>query len=98
VIALNLDTMGASVQTLRPTTMARRMLAILLILTSLAVGCSQGGNEGSPCTAPDGGGSDECESSLSCQRPSRCTAYYCCPIPASLSSNANCNGSACMGS
>ena len=78
--------------------MARRTLTIVLLLTGPLAGCSQSGNEGSPCTAPDGGGANECQTSLTCQRPSRCTTYYCCPTPASLSSNANCNGSACMGS
>ncbi len=72
---------------------------LALLVSIFAVGCSQGGKEGSPCTAPSDGGSEEqCTMGLTCQRPSRCTSYYCCPTPTSLSSNASCNGSACAGS
>jgi hypothetical protein len=72
---------------------------LVLLLALVAAGCSRGGTEGSPCTAPsDGGAEDQCTAGLTCQRPSRCTEYYCCPTPASLSSNASCNGSTCAGS
>lgn len=71
---------------------------ILAVAFFLLGGCSQGG-EGIPCSpSSDGGGRDECNSGLTCQRPAKCTSYYCCPTPASLSSNANCNSSACTAS
>ncbi|HEX3902721.1 MAG TPA: hypothetical protein VH853_07705 [Polyangia bacterium] len=69
-----------------------------LVVSLLAAGCNQGA-EGSSCSTPaDGGAHDECNSGLTCQRPAKCTNYYCCPTPASMSSNSNCNGTACVGS
>jgi hypothetical protein len=58
-------------------------------------GCNQGG-EGQMChSLGDAGDQSQCNQGLSCQTPRGCTASYCCPTPASLSTNANCNGTSC---
>jgi len=69
---------------------------------ALSFGC-KGGSEGDRCnpnlisTASPVYNEDECNTGLSCQTPSApaCPEAYCCPTPASSSSNPNCNGSAC---
>jgi hypothetical protein len=55
-------------------------------------GCDQG-KEGDRCN-PDLS-HDECNSGLTCQQPSTCAENYCCPTPASSSSNPYCNGEGC---
>ncbi|HLK91023.1 MAG TPA: hypothetical protein VKZ18_14080 [Polyangia bacterium] len=78
---------------MRLTTLVATGLAALLL-----GGCGRG-PEGAVCEqAADGGGQNECASGLTCQAPAGCSVSYCCPTPASRSSNANCNGSACGGS
>jgi hypothetical protein len=62
--------------------------AAILALT----GCDQG-KEGDRCN-PDLS-HNECNSGLTCQQPSTCAENYCCPTPASGSSNAYCNGAGC---
>jgi hypothetical protein len=55
-------------------------------------GCDQG-KEGDRCN-PDLS-HDECNSGLTCQQPATCAENYCCPTPASSSSNPYCNGQGC---
>ncbi len=43
----------------------------------------------------DAGDQSQCNPGLSCQTPRGCTASYCCPTPASMSTNDNCNGTSC---
>ncbi len=77
---------------MRRTTLVTAGLAALLL-----AGCGRG-PEGSVCEQTgDGGAANECASGLTCQMPSGCSVSYCCPTPASRSSNGNCNGSACGG-
>jgi hypothetical protein len=54
--------------------------------------CDQG-KEGDRCN-PDLS-HDECNSGLTCQQPATCAENYCCPTPASSSSNPYCNGAGC---
>jgi hypothetical protein len=58
----------------------------------LGNGCD-GGREGERCNPFSS--HDECNAGLSCQQPSTCAENYCCPSPASGSSNPYCNGAAC---
>jgi hypothetical protein len=60
--------------------------------TMAVTGCDQG-KEGDRCN-PDLS-HDECNSGLTCQQPSTCAENYCCPTPASSSSNPYCNGQGC---
>lgn len=73
----------------------RNAAALLLVAAGLLVlgnGCD-GGREGERCNPLLS--HDECDNGLSCQRPSTCAENYCCPDPASSSSNPYCNGAAC---
>ena len=73
----------------------RNTAALLLVAAGLLVlgnGCD-GGREGERCNPLLS--HDECDNGLSCQRPSTCAENYCCPEPASSSSNPFCNGAAC---
>jgi hypothetical protein len=38
---------------------------------------------------------DDYNAGLTCQQPSTCVENYCCPNPASASTNPFCNGTAC---
>lgn len=67
-------------------------LVVALGLVAVANGCD-GGNEGDRCNPL--GSHDECGSGLSCQQPATCAENYCCPDPASRSSNPYCNGAGC---
>lgn len=69
-------------------------LAVFVPLAFLVVtnGCD-GGREGERCN-PDLS-HDECDDGLTCQQPSTCVENYCCPTPASGSSNPYCNGKGC---
>ena len=58
-------------------------------------GCNQGG-VGQICRqAGDAGTESPCNEGLTCQTPRGCVDSYCCPTPASMSANANCNGTTC---
>lgn len=73
------------------------LVNVLLLLVSLAlfaVGCHQAA-EGDRCNPDLIPSSDECNSGLTCQTPSTCVESYCCPTPASGSSNGYCNGMLC---
>jgi hypothetical protein len=66
--------------------------ALGLVAVMAATGCDQG-KEGDRCN-PDLS-HDECNSGLTCQQPATCAENYCCPTPASSSSNPYCNGAGC---
>jgi hypothetical protein len=69
----------------------------LVAFTIVAVGNGcDGGREGDRCN-PDLSHND-CNDGLTCQQPSSCAESYCCPNPASASSNPFCNGRACPAS
>jgi hypothetical protein len=57
-----------------------------------AVGC-EGGAEGDRCNPALS--HNDCNGGLTCQQPATCAESYCCPTPASASSNPFCNGSSC---
>lgn len=62
-------------------------------LVVLGNGCT-GGSEGDRCNPLLS--HDECGgTTLTCQQPSTCVESYCCPNPASSSSNPYCNGTLC---
>jgi len=68
----------------------RQSLVVLLIgFGIVALGC-QGGAEGDRCN-PDLSHND-CNAGLTCQQPLPCVENYCCPTPASSSSNPYCQG------
>jgi hypothetical protein len=73
-------------------------LAMLLAASVAAcgiAGCNEGG-AGQIChLAADAGTGSSCNEGLTCQTPRGCVDSYCCPTPASMSANANCNGTAC---
>lgn len=68
------------------------LLVVAASLLAVGDGCD-GGREGERCNPLLS--HDECDKGLSCQRPSTCAENYCCPDPASSSSNPFCNGLAC---
>jgi hypothetical protein len=68
-----------------------RLAAILF--AGLLAGCNQGG-EGRPCQSSVDA-SDPCTEGLTCQMTRGCVGSYCCPTPASMSSDPHCNGMAC---
>jgi hypothetical protein len=69
------------------------MLAVpLAVLVLASTGCD-GGREGDRCN-PDLSHND-CNDGLTCIVPSTCVENYCCPTPASASTNPYCNGMAC---
>ena len=77
----------------RPRGRAVKLGAAVLLLASALGACSGGqGRPGQP--APDGG-ADPCGGGLTCQTPHGCIGSYCCPTPASSSSNPDCNGTGC---
>jgi hypothetical protein len=57
-----------------------------------AVGC-EGGAEGDRCNPLLS--HNDCNGGLTCMQPGTCAESYCCPTPASASSNPFCNGSSC---
>jgi hypothetical protein len=71
-------------------------IALGVIVAGLVVlgnGCV-GGSEGDRCNPLLS--HDECGgTTLTCQQPSTCVESYCCPNPASSSSNPYCNGTLC---
>ena len=69
---------------------------LLAVLTAgfLAVGCHQG-SEGDRCNPALPANESDCNSGLTCQMPSTCAENYCCPTPASSSTNGFCNGMLC---
>jgi hypothetical protein len=74
---------------------SRNAAALIFVaagLLALGDGCD-GGREGDRCNPLLS--HDECGNGLSCQQPSTCAENYCCPSPASASSNPYCNGAAC---
>ncbi len=66
--------------------------AVIITLVVAAFACD-GGSEGDRCN-PDLSHND-CSGALTCQQPATCVENYCCPTPASASTNPFCNGSAC---
>ncbi len=64
-----------------------------IVIASVTNGCV-GGGEGDRCN-PDQVDHPECNGGLTCQQPSTCVENYCCPTPASSSSNGYCNGTLC---
>ncbi len=72
---------------------ARMALAVPLIALALASSGCDGGHEGDRCN-PDLSHND-CNDGLTCVTPSTCVENYCCPTPASASTNPFCNGAAC---
>jgi len=64
-----------------------------IVVASATNGCV-GGNEGDRCN-PSQTDHSECTGGLTCQQPSTCAENYCCPTPASGSSNGYCNGTLC---
>ena len=70
--------------------------ALLAVLTAglLVVGCHQGA-EGDRCNPDLPANESDCNSGLTCQMPSTCAENYCCPTPASSSTNGYCNGMLC---
>jgi hypothetical protein len=75
------------------------LMNVLLALVSLAlfaVGCHEAA-EGDRCNPSLIPSQDECNAGLTCQVPgtSKCVEAFCCPTPASSSTNGNCNGTAC---
>jgi hypothetical protein len=71
-----------------------RLVLIILTAGVIAIGCHEGG-EGDRCNPDLPPNSNECGSNLTCQTPSTCVESYCCPSPASSSSNGYCNGQLC---
>ena len=85
--------MNRSVSATRGRAFRRAFVGALGMAAVMAVaGCDQG-KEGDRCN-PDLS-HDECNSGLTCQQPSTCAENYCCPTPASSSSNPYCNGEGC---
>jgi hypothetical protein len=70
------------------------VLFLLVSLALFAVGCHEGA-EGDRCNPDLIQSQSECNSGLTCQMPSTCAENYCCPTPASSSSNGYCNGMLC---
>ena len=66
--------------------------AVIITLVVAAFACD-GGSEGDRCN-PDLSHND-CNGALTCQQPATCVENYCCPTPASASTNPFCNGTAC---
>jgi hypothetical protein len=78
--------------------LSHAVLGLALIVSSLLVGGCDEGNEGDRCN-PDLS-HDECNSGLVCSGPGTsqalaCVENYCCPVPASDSTNPYCNGQGC---
>lgn len=76
---------------------ASKLVTAVFVALSFVVitnGCD-GGREGERCN-PDSS-HDECDDGLRCQAPATCVESYCCPTPASSSSNPYCNGKGCPG-
>jgi hypothetical protein len=71
-----------------------RVLLFLFTMALFAVGCHEG-SEGDRCNPDLPPAQDECNSGLTCQVPSTCVEAFCCPTPASSSSNGYCNGMLC---
>jgi hypothetical protein len=65
---------------------------VVAFSVALANGC-EGSNEGDRCNPNLS--HDDCNAGLTCQQPATCVENYCCPSPASASTNPFCNGSAC---
>jgi len=68
--------------------------AFAVVLLAGGIGACDGGKEGDRCN-PLQTDHNECGAGLSCQMPSSCVENYCCPTPASKSSDPYCNGSSC---
>ena len=67
-------------------------------LATLLLGCGRS-PEGETCQkAADASAQNPCAAGLTCQTPPGCVGSYCCPTPTTMSTNANCNGTACVGS
>jgi len=75
------------------TTKISAFAIVALLVAAITNGCD-GGHEGDRCN-PDQTDHNECGARLTCQRPATCVENYCCPKPASNSSNPFCNGQAC---
>jgi hypothetical protein len=75
------------------TTKISAFAIVALLATAITNGCD-GGHEGDRCN-PDQTDHNECGAGLTCQLPAPCAENYCCPTPASKSSNPFCNGSGC---
>lgn len=71
-----------------------RFLLAIVTAGLLAAGCHEGA-EGDRCNPDLPSTSNECNSGLTCQMPSTCAETYCCPTPASSSTNGYCNGQLC---
>jgi hypothetical protein len=74
------------------------ILSIFLVIVTagfIGIGCHEGG-EGDRCNPDLPPNADECGGgALTCQTPSTCVESYCCPTPASSSTNGYCNGQLC---
>jgi hypothetical protein len=70
------------------------VLLAFLSLGLFSVGCHEAA-EGDRCNPDLVPLSSDCNSGLTCQMPSTCAEAYCCPTPASSSSNGYCNGMLC---
>jgi hypothetical protein len=77
----------------------RKFIVVNVLLAFLgfglfAVGCHEAA-EGDRCNPDLVPMSSDCNSGLTCQMPSTCVENYCCPTPASSSTNGYCNGTLC---
>jgi hypothetical protein len=87
--------MKSEVSNSRRSIFARVMaLAVFGVAIASATNGCVGGSEGDRCN-PSQTDHPECGSGLTCQMPSTCVENYCCPTPASKSSNGYCNGTLC---
>ncbi len=69
------------------------VVSLALALAAIANGCV-GGSEGDRCNPALS--HDECGGTrLTCQQPATCVESFCCPNPASASTNPYCNGTLC---
>lgn len=74
-------------------------LRVATALASLLLGACGRSPEGETCQkTADGSAQNPCAAGLTCQTPPGCVSSYCCPTPTTMSTNANCNGTACQGS
>ncbi len=78
---------------MKSSTVCTLFFCISAALLALGNGCD-GGSEGDRCNPLLS--HDECGGApLSCQQPATCVESYCCPNPASASTNPYCNGTLC---
>src|SRR5664279_2639218 len=89
------NTMTTDTSKTQRSTVTRIMALVMvsLVVAGLTNACV-GGSEGDRCN-PAQTDHSECGGGLTCQQPATCAENYCCPTPASGSSNGYCNGTLC---